>query len=87
MAEDNENNNGTDNLILEHLRAFRTSQDRMEKRIDEIGTRVGHMDMKLASVKSDIAQLHTIAAEHSNSFDAISRRLKRIEKRLELVEV
>lgn len=86
---DDKNDNDMENInfiMLEHLKALRLSHDQTEKRMDELVTRIGHIDTKLASIKSDIAQLHTIGAEHSNAFDKIGQRLKRIESRLDLVE-
>jgi predicted nucleic acid-binding Zn-ribbon protein len=66
MAED------PHNLILEHLRAIRGSQERMEHDIKDLKFRVGQIEQTLA--------------HHSSRFDRVETRLEHIEKRLGLVD-
>jgi predicted nucleic acid-binding Zn-ribbon protein len=64
--------NGTDNLVLEHLRAIRAGQDAMREDIREIKTRLGILEQQYASLSSRI--------------DRIEMRLDRIERRLGLID-
>jgi hypothetical protein len=61
-----------ENLVLEHLRAIRATQDRHSDDLREIKGRLGILEQQYASV--------------SNRIDRIDDRIFRIEKRLELVE-
>ena len=60
------------NLILEHLRAIRSSQDRIEHDIKDLKFSVGQIEQTLA--------------HHSSRFDRVETRLEHIEKRLGLVD-
>ena len=60
------------NLILEHLRAIRGSQERMEHDIKDLKFRVGQIEQTLA--------------HHSSRFDRVETRLEHIEKRLGLLD-
>jgi len=63
----------TESLILEHLRAIRTTLDRLSEDMQEAkGRRLGILETQYASV--------------SNRLDRIDDRVHRIELRLELVE-
>jgi len=61
-----------EDLVLEHLRAIRATQDRHSDDLREIKGRLGILEQQYASV--------------SNRIDRIDERIFRIEKRLELVE-
>jgi len=61
-----------ENIVLEHLRAIRTTQDRHSDDLREIKGRLGILEQQYASV--------------SNRLDRVDDRISRIEKRLELVE-
>ena len=61
-----------DNIILEHLRAIRSTQDRHTEILLELRGRVGLLEEQYASV--------------SRRIDSIDARVDRIEKRLDLVE-
>jgi predicted nucleic acid-binding Zn-ribbon protein len=67
-------------LILEHLRAIRSSQDRTEHDIRDLKFRVGQVEQTLA-------QHGTTLAHYSSRFDRLEDRLDRIEKRLGFVTV
>jgi archaellum component FlaC len=62
----------TESLILEHLRAIRTTLDRLSEDMQEVKGRLGILETQYASV--------------SNRLDRIDDRVHRIELRLELVE-
>jgi predicted nucleic acid-binding Zn-ribbon protein len=61
-----------ENIVLEHLRAIRSTQDRHSDDLREIKGRLGILEQQYASV--------------SNRIDRIDERIFRSEKRLELVE-
>jgi len=63
----------TENLIIEHLRAIRATQDRHSEDLREIKQRLGMPDSRYASL--------------SNRLDRMDERVGRIETRLGLIEV
>jgi hypothetical protein len=75
---------GVDNLILEHLKRFQTGQERIERKLDEIVTRLGHMEIGLAGLRREFAHAEQSAAAMGVRMDHINERIERIEKRLEL---
>ncbi|MBP2548736.1 putative nucleic acid-binding Zn-ribbon protein [Neorhizobium galegae] len=63
----------SENLVLEHLRAIRATQDRHSQDLLEIKGRLGILEQQYASI--------------SRRVDHIDQRLDRVERRLDLVEV
>ncbi|WP_421725371.1 hypothetical protein [Bauldia sp.] len=61
-----------DNIVLEHLRAIRETQDRHSEDLREIKGRLGILEQQYANL--------------SNRLDRMDERISRIEKRLDLVE-
>lgn len=41
------------NLILEQLKRFQVGQDRIERKLEEVVTRLGSLDVSVASVRRD----------------------------------
>lgn len=69
----------TENLVLEHLRAIRATQDRHTEDMRDIKSRLGIVE----------TQVGILTAQHaviSNRLDRMDERILRIEKRLDLVE-
>jgi hypothetical protein len=62
----------TENIVLEHLRAIRATQDRHTEDLREIKGRLGILEQQYASV--------------SVRLDRLDERVGRIEQRLNLVE-
>ena len=62
----------TDNIILEHLRAIRATQDRHSEDLREIKTGLGFLEAQYASL--------------SNRLDRMDERVGRIERRLDLLD-
>ena len=62
----------TDNLVLEHLRAIRSTVERLSEDMQEVKGRLGILEQQYAII--------------SNRFDRLDDRVLRIEKRLDLVE-
>ena len=69
---------GTENLILEHLRALRAGQDPM---VDELA----QLRARVSSVETSVAHLHVDLAGVNVRLDRLSERVERVEKRLEIV--
>ncbi|MBC7283339.1 hypothetical protein [Hoeflea sp.] len=63
----------TENLVLEHLRAIRATQDKHSEDLREIKGRLGIIEMQYANL--------------SNRLDRMDERVSHIEKRLGLVDV
>ena len=73
-----------ENLILEHLKRFQATIDRMERKQDEIFHRIANLESSMASVMQHLANHSAADAAQQLSIDNMSRRLDRIEQRLEL---
>lgn len=67
------------NLVLEHLRHIRTKVDRIDERVDRV-------EIRLSAVGGHLANVMVSEAAQNSAIDHMSRRLERIEQRLELVE-
>ena len=70
----------TENLILEHLRAIRTSVAKLEENDTFMKARMSSLEQQMAGIHSDMATVH-------NRMDSMDKRLDRIERRLELTSV
>jgi predicted trehalose synthase len=73
-----------ENLILEHLKRFQAGQDRVERKLEEVVTRLGNLEIGVASVRRDFAHSEENTAAISVRVDRLNERLERIERRLEL---
>jgi len=69
---------GPDNLVLTMLRRMDQKLDRIDQRFDDLTARVGSREEQIAGLRKDFVQL-----QHVDHFD---ERLKRVEKRLDLIE-
>jgi uncharacterized coiled-coil protein SlyX len=74
----------TDNLVLEHLKRFQAGQDRIERELKEIRNRLSQLEIGVAGVRGDLAHLSGDQARQQVTMDALSDRVERIERRLEL---
>jgi hypothetical protein len=74
----------TDNLILEHLKRFQAGQDRIERELKEIKSRMSQVEIGLAGIRGDIAHVAGDQARQQVTMDGISDRVDRIERRLEI---
>ena len=72
------------NLLLEHLKRFQASLDRAERKQDELIGRVANLESGLASMMQHLGNLAAADAAQQLAIDNVSRRLDRIERRLEL---
>ena len=73
-----------ENLMLEHLKRFQATLDRMDRRQEEIIGRIAKLEGSLASMMGHLAHLAGADAAQQLAIDNVNRRLDRIEARLEL---
>jgi hypothetical protein len=77
-------NNNVENLLLEHLKRFQATLDRIEHKITELTTRVGALESGQAMIMQHLAHFAAADAAKQVAIDRLSERLDRIERRLEL---
>jgi len=75
-----------ENLVLEHLRAIRAGQDRLETEMRAIKERMTAVETGLNGVRRDLVALAEADARLQLTVDRLSDRVDRIERRLELRE-
>lgn len=73
-----------ENLVLEHLKRFQASQERSERKLDEVIHRLGQLETAVAGLRRDFAHADENAALLSVRLDRMNERIERIERRLEL---
>lgn len=78
--------NQPDNIILDHLRAIRASQGRVENELSEIKMRLSSLERGQAKGHAEYAELYGEHARQQSAIDRLSDRLGRIENRLELTD-
>ena len=74
-----------ENLILEHLRGMRASQERVEHELREIKNRITSVEAGVAGIRRDAAHDNDKIVQQQIGLDQLNERIERIEKRLELV--
>jgi len=75
-----------DNLVIEHLRAIRASQDRIEDEIKEMKHRLIGVESGIAGLRRDGAGTQDDVYRQQATMDKLKERIVRIERRLELGE-
>ena len=73
-----------ENLLLEHLKRFQATLERMERKQDEMLARLSTLEGHVASIMQHQAHLAGADAAQQLAIDNINARLDRIERRLEL---
>ena len=73
-----------ENLLLEHMKRFQATLDRVERKQDELVGRVANVEGSLATLMQHLANLSAADAAQQLAIDNVSLRLDRIERRLEL---
>jgi hypothetical protein len=73
------------NIVLEHLRALRAGQDRIETALKEVKQRLTGVVTNIAGLRRDNVGTQEVVYRQQSVIDAIQDRLQRIEKRLELL--
>ena len=73
-----------ENLMIEHLKRFQVTLERVESKTDELIVRMGHLEVATAATKREIANAEGAHADLSVRLDRMAGRLERVERRLEL---
>jgi uncharacterized coiled-coil protein SlyX len=71
-------------MVLEHLKRFQPTMERVERKQDELVSRIANLESAVASVMQHLGHLAAADAAQQLGIDNVSRRLDRIERRLEL---
>jgi len=66
-----------ENLILEHLRALRST-------LNDHGDRLNRMELRLSAIEQTLGSLYALSGSDRETMSAVIRRVERIERRLEL---
>ena len=74
-----------DNIVIEHLKRFQAGQERIERDLKEIKTRLSVLEAGQGSILQHIGHLSTSIAGQQVAIDHMSERIDRIEHRLQLV--
>ena len=75
-----------ENIVLEHLRALRAGQERIENELRDIKGRVSAVETGLNGVRRDLVTLAEADARLQVTMDRMGDRVDRIERRLDLRE-
>ena len=73
-----------ENLMLEHLKRFQATLDRIERKVEDLTRRVSNLEVGQASIIQHLGHLAAADAQQQLSVDGVNQRLDRIERRLEL---
>ncbi len=73
-----------ENLILEHLRGMRGSQDRVEQELREIKNRITNLESGVAGIRRDSAHDNDKIVQQQIGLDHLNERIEKIEKRLDI---
>lgn len=73
-----------ENLILEHLRTLRSKIDQIADDVREIKQRVVTLESGQGVITQQIGHLQQSIAGQQVSFDRLTERVERLEKRLEI---
>ena len=73
-----------ENLMLEHLKKFQATLDRVEKRLGELTVRQSETHTAVLGLRRDQVNDAEITAHLQVQVDGMRDRLDRIERRLEL---
>lgn len=73
-------------IVIEHLRALRAGQDRIEADLGDIKGRLSAVETGLNGVRRDLVALAEADARLQVAMDRMGDRVDRIERRLELRE-
>ncbi len=75
-----------ENLLLEHLKRFQTTLDRIEADLREVKTRQTDTHSAVLGMRRDQVNDAEVSAHLQSQFDQMRDRLARLERRLELTD-
>ena len=73
-----------ENLMLEHLKRFQATLDRIERTLNDHTARLGNLESGQSVIVQHLAHFSAADAVQQVAIDHINGRLDRIERRLEL---
>ena len=73
-----------ESLMLEHLKRFQATLERVEQKLGDLTNRLGNVESGQASIIQHLGHLAAADASQQIAIDHINMRLDRIERRLEL---
>lgn len=68
-----------ENLVLEHLRAIRAT-------LADHGERLNRVELRLSAIEQTLGSLYALSGSDRDALAGLSRRVERIEQRLEIHE-
>jgi len=68
-----------ESLVLEHLRAIRST-------LNDHGDRLGRIELRLSAMEQTLGSLYALSGSDRETLSALTRRVERIERRLELAD-
>ena len=71
--------NDVENLVLEHLRAIRGT-------LSDHGARLNRIELRLPAIEQTLGSLYALSGSDRETVNALTRRVERIEERLQLSE-
>ena len=76
--------NNVDNLVLEHLKRFQASLERIDRRLEELTVRQTETHTAVLGLRRDQVNDAEVSAHLQAQLDRVRSRLDRIESRLDL---
>jgi outer membrane murein-binding lipoprotein Lpp len=73
-----------ESLVLEHLRHIRGKVDQIAGDMDDLKARMSSLEASMVTVKREVNHGDDVDARQQVSLDKLSKRIERIETRLEL---
>ena len=73
-----------DSLVLEHLRHIRSKVDQISDDVSDLKSRMSNFESSVISARRDILNAEAVDAHLQVSFDKLSKRIEKIEARLDL---
>ena len=73
-----------ENLVLEHLKRFQATLDRVERKLGELTTRQAETHSAVLGLRRDQVNDPEISGHLQTQLDDVKNRLERIERRLDL---
>jgi len=73
-----------ENLMLEHLKRFQTTQDQILRELQLVTQRLGHLETAVARLGRDQSSTYEEQILDRHATDKLRERVDRIERRLEL---
>ena len=74
-----------ENIVIEHLKALRNGQDRIEAKLSEVSARLTSLETAVVKSRSDNLGTQEDVYRQQSVIDRLAERLERVERRLDLI--